>query len=148
MSSQQLNEIEKRMRQFDDHALLRLVAVEIADFEPTAIEIARSELRRRGLDEVNTEEYYEQFPLERILPNGFCVRCYSETTDESPGNTYSANFVGTRLIGFDRCSICGSIRQKKWLCFFVPIIPLEEYRVVYLERDLLNARYIGRKLKK
>jgi len=50
MAPNEQREIEEQMRALDDRALLRLLAVEAADYRPEALEIARGELRRRNLD--------------------------------------------------------------------------------------------------
>src|SRR5688572_11184505 len=100
MSSNKQRELEERMRALDDHALLRLVAVEAGDYRPEALEIAREELQRRRLVVLSREEYWRQFPAERLGTDGFCATCLSQTTDESPGDTTVVNFFfGTRLIG-------------------------------------------------
>jgi hypothetical protein len=150
ISSGDLAEIAERMGRLDDHALIRLVAVEQSDYTMQAIDIARNELHRRGLDVLSDEQYYEQFPLERVLPSGFCMGCYLQTTGESLAGTSTFNLVGTRLIGgfFDRCPICGSVLQERWYCLIVPVFPLGQYRVLYRERSLFYSRYLGRKLRK
>jgi hypothetical protein len=137
------------MRSLHNHALLRLVAVEAFDYRPEALGIARNELHRRQLAVLNQEQYWVQFPVERVAADGFCAACRSQTTDESSGNTTVVNFIfGTRLIGHDdRCSACGSLLQMLWLQIGLPIIPLGRYRVIYLEKDLFSGRYIGRKLR-
>jgi hypothetical protein len=141
-------EIEKRMQALDDHDLLRLVALEESQYVSGVLEIARTELRRRGLRVLNAEQYWDQFPLERTGSDGFCARCRSETTDESPGDTFTMNFVGTSLIGdSDRCPACGSVVQTKWYRLFIPIIRLGRYRVIYSEKDPFSSRYVGRKLR-
>src|SRR5882724_9963961 len=150
MTANKQRELEERMHSLDDHTLLRLVAVEAADYRPEALNIARDELRRRHVDVLNREQYWMQFPNERVGGDGFCTACRSQTTDESPGDTKTVNFVlGTRLIGHDdQCSACGSVLQTKWLQIVLPIIPLGQYRVIYFERGLLSGRYIGRRLRR
>jgi hypothetical protein len=147
----ELRKIQERMAALDNHALQRLVAVEQSDYRPEVLNIAHGELRRRGLEILDKEQYWERFPLERVGPDGFCTRCRSQTTDESPGNAYSVNFVGTKLIGGPdpyQCPACGSIVQTKWFWFFVPIVPLGSYRIIYLEKEMFSSRYVGRKLRK
>lgn len=138
------------MRALDDHALLRLVTVEASDYRQEALKIARDELQRRQLDILNVEQYWKQFPSERIGDDGFCVSCRNQTTDESPGNTTVVNLIfGTRLIGHDeQCSACGSLLQTKWLQIILPIIPLGQFRIIYLEKGLFSGRYVGRRLHK
>ena len=148
-------QIEEQMRRLDDRAILRLNAVESSDYLPEALDIAKGELKRRHLDVLNKEEYLERYPSEKIESDGFCGDCRSQTTNESPGNTRSVNFIfGTRLFGFgDRCPACGSVIQIKWIWIGLPIIPLGRYRVIYLDGNYditlaYHQRYIGRKLKK
>jgi len=149
MKPNELREIEERMRSLDDHALLRLVGVEASDYRQEALDIAQTELRRRHLDVLSREQYWEQYPSERVAVDGFCAACRSQTTDESPGNTNTVNLIfGTRLIGHDdRCPACGAVLQTKWLQIILPIIPLGRYRVLYLERGLFTGRYLGRRLR-
>ena len=150
MSSNEQHEIEERMHALDNHALLRLIAVEASDYRPEALNIARDELRRRNLDVLNREQYWNQFPSEQVGGDGFCEACRSQTIDESPGNTTTVNFAfGTRLIGHDdQCLACGSVLQTMWFQFVLPIIPMGQYRVIYLERGLFSGRYVGRKLRR
>jgi hypothetical protein len=149
MSLQNQSEVEKHMQSLDDHALLRVIAIESADYRPEALDIARSELRRRSIAPLATGEYLTRFPEERVGSDGFCAVCRSKTTDQSPGNTSTVNFVlGNRLIGSeDRCPACGSVEQTLWLQIVLPIIPLGRYRVIYLDKDMFSSRYVGRKLR-
>ncbi len=150
MVSNNQGELEERMRALDNHALLHLVAVEAADYRPEAVEIACKELERRRWGVLTREQYWSQFPAERVGGDGFCSNCRTQTTDESPGGTSVVNFIfGTRLIGHDdRCPSCGSVRQTMWFQFILPIIPLGTYRIIYLERGLMSGRYVGRKVRK
>jgi hypothetical protein len=150
MTSNEQREIEERMQTLDNHALLRLVAVEASDYRSEALEIASNELRRRHLDILNAEEYWKQFPLQKVGSDGFCAGCRNQTTDESPGDMTVVNFIcGQRLIGHDdQCSACGSLLQTKWVQIILPIIPLGRYRVIYLEKGMLSSRYVGRRLRK
>jgi hypothetical protein len=141
--------IEEQMRSLDDHTLLRLVAVESFDYRPEALDIARVELRQRKLEILNKEEFWARFPSEEIGLDGFCASCRSQTTDESPGNTGTVNFIfGTRLIGHDdQWPTCGSWLQTLWLQVLLPVVPLGRYRIIYLDRHLYSGRYVGRKLR-
>ncbi len=92
------------------------------------------------------------FDLSRFvgpLPSaGFCAACYASTTDESPGNMFTFNFIGTRLLGgADPCAKCGSIVQRVWFCFILPVIPLDSYRVKYVQEGFFSSGFIGRKLR-
>lgn len=66
------------------------------------------------------------------------------TSDESAGGTFVLNGFGTRLYGSsEACSTCGSVRQTKYVtALFVPVFPLDTYRVKYLGGN----RYLSRKL--
>jgi hypothetical protein len=140
--------IEKHMESLDDHALLRVVAVESGEYTPDAIEIATAELQRRRLQPLNQEAYLEEFPTERIQANGFCAKCSSETTDESPGFVGSIYFVGTRLIGRDiQCATCHATLQTLWFCLIIPLFPLGRFRVIYLGHGFMSSRFIARKVR-
>jgi hypothetical protein len=76
---------------------------------------------------------------------GFCGRCISETTIESPGSTSTVNFiVGTRMVDVrNRCPDCHSIVQRKLLLGFLFWWTLARYRVIYAGGE----QYVGRRLK-
>jgi hypothetical protein len=136
------------MRELDDKALLRLVAVEQRDYRPEAIAIAHAELGRRGLTIPTRDDSWNRFPSERIGPDGFCAGCRAATTDESPGDIGTMSPVGIRLIRYhDVCPACGAVAQRKWVCLGVPIIPLSKYRIIYIQSNPLFSRFIGRKLR-
>jgi hypothetical protein len=140
--------VESHMESLDDHALLRVIAVEAGDYTPEAIEIATAELQRRRLEPLDQEAYLEKFPTERILANGFCAKCSSQTTDQSPGNIGTFYFVGTRLIGRDiQCTTCGSTLQTLWFCLIIPLFPLGRFRVIYLGHGFMSSRFIARKVR-
>lgn len=142
--------IELHTRGLDDAALRRLVTLEASQYEPGALAIARDELRRRGIRELSPEAYWKEFPDEWLAGVGFCYRCWGDTTDESPGPTFTV-FVGVRLFGSgDPCTVCGSVVRRMWFCIVVPIValvlpifPLDRYRVIRRER----GHYIGRLLR-
>ena len=148
MTPEVLEQIERAMHALEDHDLQKLVALERSAYQPEAVEIARQELRRRRLEALTAEQYWDLYPSERIGPDGFCVACSARTTSESPGGTFTFNLIGTRLLGSrDRCPACGSIAQRKWFCFLLPVIPLGRYRIIYLEHGHWSTRYVGRKLR-
>ena len=138
-------EVERHMRELDDAALRRLVVLEASNYQPAALDIARDELKRRHIPFLKPEEYWKQFPEEWLAGVVFCYRCWSETTDESPGHVVTLNLIGTRLLGCDdQCAVCGSVVQRMWFCIVLPILPLSRYRVIRMPRD----EYIGRMLGK
>jgi hypothetical protein len=149
MTTPEQEEIQRHMQSLDDRALLRLVSVEAGDYRPEALDIARSELRRRKLDTIGREEFWTQYPQDRIQGDGFCASCRSQTTDESPGNTQTVNFVfGTRLIGHDDvCPVCGSVEQMLWIMLIIPLVPCGKFRVLYQNKDMRSTRYISRKVR-
>jgi hypothetical protein len=71
MNATEQKEIEERIRALDDHALLRLVAVEALEYHQRSesldvgLEIARDELQRRQVGVLSAEQYYRRFPGER-----------------------------------------------------------------------------------
>ncbi len=85
---------------------------------------------------------------------GFCARCVSETTDESPGSVSTTNGIGTALQGtrwrekgLDPCPVCGSVVQQKWRMFGWGVKPLGTYRILYVRGGIFSKRYFGRRLK-
>ena len=144
MTPEEYREFEKRTRALDDAGLRRLTVLESSQYRPEVVTIARDELARRRLSVLSPEDYWKQFPAEWMAALGFCYRCWSETTDESPGLMVTFDLVGTRLLGRDEgCVECGSVVQSKWFCVIVPIVRLGRYRVIRLER----RGYVGRKVK-
>ena len=108
-----------------------------------AVGIAREELRRRGIRLLTAEEYWRQFREEWLAAVFLCYQCWSDTTDEEPGNTLYP--IGNRLRGAeDECDVCGSVVQRLWFCFIIPIMPLDRYRVIWT----LPNQYVGRLLRK
>lgn len=87
-------------------------------------------------------------------PGGFCPRCLSETTDETPGNMNTFNGIGTTLMGtrwrtrgLHLCPACGSVVQTKWVAFGFGVKPLGTYRVIYTKRGLTTSRLFARRLR-
>lgn len=155
MDSDALRQIKKSMREADDLELQRWVSIEQDNWRPEAVEVAREELRRRGIDELSVDEFRKRhFP--GVGHDGFCETCRNETIDEPPGNTTRISGIGTDLLGRrDPCAVCGSVIQSKWFCLLnIPVIRLAQYRVVYLKKGLrsflstgYSAEYVGRKLR-
>lgn len=82
--------------------------------------------------------------LEHHLHPGFCPECVSETTEESPGGTFTLNGIGIRLYGTDaKCPTCRSVIKRKWFCIvFIPVIPLRRFRI----KPVTVSRYMGRRI--
>ena len=143
---------EQRTRTSDDAALRRLVILEASQYRPEVVDMARDELRRRGLRVLSPEDFWMQFPAEWIAAMGFCYRCCVETTDDSLGLIMTYKGIGTRLrggiggLGDKPCMECGSIIQEKWFYVIVPVVPLGKYRVIGIARKSMGAELIGRKL--
>jgi len=134
MTPEERRQLEEQMRELDDAALLRLVVLERSQYRPEALDIAHVELSRRRLPTLSSpEEFWQRFPNEWLAAVGFCYRCWTETTDESPAHT--ASFRGRDAC----CAVCGSVVQTAWHRF----IPLGRYRVIH--RGF--GAYVGRQLK-
>ena len=137
-------EIEKQMRALDDPSLRRLVFLQQTDYLPEAVKIARDELARRGMSVLTPETYWEKHKQEWLETIGFCYGCWSETVDESAGQTLTINLIGQRLVGKENpCDVCGSVVQEKYFCIIVPLVRIGSYRVLQGDR----GTYIGRRLK-
>ncbi len=114
------------------------------EFLPEVIGWAREELARRQRPAPSAEEYWREFRDEWLRTIGFCYDCWSQTTDESPGNTRTVNLIGTAITGeVDPCGVCRSTVKTKAFWIVFPLIPLGRYRVI----RFAGNRYAGRKLK-
>jgi tetratricopeptide (TPR) repeat protein len=76
---------------------------------------------------------------------GFCEECTSSTTEDGPGNTHLHNGIGTSLRPRgERCPKCHSVLTRKWVVILlIPVIPLKEYRVRWIN----HTQYVGRRLR-
>lgn len=129
-------EIQERIQKLDDASLRYMVFMEASKYVPEAIEIACDELARRRIPRLTPEEWKEKM--------GFCHRCWTLTTDETPGHAVLLRYFGLRLRGSeDPCLMCGSVAQTMWLCVVIPLVPLDRYRVIRGKK----GTFIGRKLK-
>jgi len=143
MTPDQRREHEERMRTMEDASLRCLLVLQQSDYLPEVASIARDELARRRIPMLSREEYWQQYPEEWLAAVGFCYRCWAQTTDESPGLSFTVDLIGTRLLGSDEpCSTCGSVVQTKWFCVIVPITRLGRYRVIRRRR----GEHIGRRV--
>lgn len=150
MTPERYREVEGHLRSLDDDALRRLVYLEASHYEPDALDIAYDEAHKRGMEALWLEEYAARFPAEWLEHVGFCHRCWTETTDESPGWLVRVLGIGPMLlVDRDPCPDCGSFVARKWFCVVLPIVPLGWYRVRLQPR---THRYalgpVGRRLKR
>jgi hypothetical protein len=150
MTPGRLREVESHLRSLDDAALRRLVYLEVSHYEREAVAIAFDEARRRGMQGLTIEQYAQQFPDEWLEHVGFCYRCWTETTEESPGLVFTVYLIGTRLLwGKEACPTCGSFVARKWFCVVVPILPRGWYRLCPRPKDYrYPSGHIGRRLKR
>ncbi len=77
---------------------------------------------------------------------GFCEVCLAATTDHESGGTFRLNGFGTCLaLPRRRCPTCGSVVQTlAFSVFFVPVIPLGQYRVRWVN----PKRFLSRRLRR
>jgi hypothetical protein len=146
--------IRQRIADFDDSALLRMLALEKEDYRPEAVEIARTELLRRGIRELSSKEWLSLVgaSIQRNdsgQPVGFCEDCIAATTDESPGGALSNFAFGTTFFhSGEPCPNCNAIIATKYIiAFFVPVVRLGRFRLKYHQRGFFRSVYIGRRLR-
>jgi hypothetical protein len=145
MNQEQQQRIEQRLRSLEDGELRAIVVLLVADHTPEFVALARAELARRNLAVPTPEAYWTELPHEWLAGVGFCYRCWSDTTDESPGNTATVNLIGTALTGEEeRCEVCGSVIKTKHFWLILPLIPLGRFRVIRCG----DGRYLGRRLRR
>jgi len=91
----------------------------------------------------------------------FCRYCLGTTKEisNSGWQKYLWDWASEKRKGFEfgpafgsshekACPRCGSTVQRLWICFFFPIIPLQKYRILAVEKEgKLNWSFIVRKLK-
>lgn len=84
---------------------------------------------------------------------GFCPSCLGATLAESSGDLQMVNGCGSSFRGRrEECPTCKSVIRTRYFClFWIPIIPLGEYRVIYPSgrrfegRSFLSRRVGGEK---
>src|SRR5262249_47176637 len=132
MDANESLELQGRLAQLSDEELIRILAVEQESYRQKAIHFVRCELSRRGLKELDAEEYLASSDQESIRDTGFCFTCIEETTDEAPGKAWKIFGIGTYLMGIDGgCPTCGSVVQTKYFSILnLPVRRLGRYRIV------------------
>jgi hypothetical protein len=149
LNAEEYSDLRERMQSLNDEGLMRVVLLFQDQYKPEAISIAKDELRRRGLEGVTLEQLIEQTPEEyyNFVPD-FCPGCIAETTDKSVGILFHFYNIGLYLLGNgSECDICGSVIQRIWFLFFIPIFPGSKYRVKYLEPGFSHGKLVSRRLK-
>lgn len=78
-------------------------------------------------------------------PTDYCQACLQQTSDESPGDMNRMNGIGRGFGGAgQRCPRCRSVVRRVWFTFFfVPLIPLGQYRVIQASPTEFYARRTG-----
>ena len=155
LSSEDREGIRRRVAELDDAGLLRLLALDKADYRPEAVEMVRAEVAVRGLRELSREEWLAAVRDKTAIDDGsraveFCEDCIAATTDKSPGGTLTVNFAfGTKFIHFGaNCPQCNSIVASKYfVVFFVPVFHLGTYRLKYRDVGFFSSTFIGRQLR-
>ena len=149
MNGEGYKDVQKRMQSLDDVSLIRLVHLSHDEYKPEALSIAQEELHIRSLDKVTPEQLAQRSP-DKYYPYvpEFCPQCIAETTDESLKGYFTINGIGLRLLGSrSKCDICGSVIQRLWFCFVIPIFPISKYRVKYLGESSLHTENMSRRLR-
>jgi len=73
----------------------------------------------------------------------FCPKCLSSSGPDLFDGASTLNAIGTTIHGSaEPCLKCGSFIVTKWICVFLPLIPLESYRVLQID----DKSYFGRKV--
>ena len=144
MESEERERHRLRLAELPDAELRAMVVLARADYLPEVVELACEEIKRRGLAIPTPESYWRDFPDEWLASAGFCYGCWEQTTEESPGNGFTVNLIGTAVTGEEQpCAVCSSTVKTKHFWIVVPLIPLGRYRVIRYGA----THYIGRRLK-
>lgn len=143
------------MRQHSDETLQRIVTLEQLDYQPAAIQIAKDELRRRGLTICSQDEYWQKYAADGCDSTGFCQTCYHQTTAESPDKFDTMEilrvvpflrFIRPQLLGEEeRCGKCNSVVKGLWISLLLPVVCLARYRVIVSTED--KNSFVARRIK-
>ena len=78
--------------------------------------------------------------------HGFCDSCLRTTANEYVDRIFYG-VAGAWFLGRgDRCPRCGSVVQRVWFCFILPIFPMTgPYRVIYLNGGS-RGKYLSRRV--
>jgi hypothetical protein len=141
--------LRERIRALDDLALLDLVAFRTHEYTSEALQIAQEECRSRGFTAESLATFRADAADAVRHSLGFCQKCFDATTDDTPGSTFTVNWlIGTRLHDEgDVCPECSSVRASLWLWFLIPIMRVGTYRIIYTKRDISSKEWVGRKMR-
>jgi hypothetical protein len=134
----------QRLERLQDADLRAMAVLRRSDYLPEVVELACEEITRRDLSVPTLESYWKDMPQEWLANAGFCCDCWAQTTDESPGDSFTVNLIGTAVTGEEQlCPVCASTIKTKHFWIIVPLIPLGRYRVIRYG----TSDYIGRRLR-
>ena len=119
----QIELLKERFSQMEDEDLLRIVAKEASDYRPEAIEVAKEEIRRRGLETARPSKTQSPAPPSSLEPG---EAFEPEEDDAEEADTPKSDWV--------TCAICGGGLRSALLLADHPIIAVFE--------DNREARYV------
>jgi hypothetical protein len=135
MDVPELEAIREKIVAHDDHTLLKIVTVEAGDYREDVLDLARAELRARGIQiPSSTKEYLSSLDVDDLHESElFCEACHAETEDE-PYPATGEMWFRHLFSGHHACPRCGSVvREHCFTIFGLPLVILAKYRVKQLE---------------
>lgn len=105
--------------------------------------VLRAEVGRRFGGNAEASEAFQR------VANGFCVDCFLETQDMSPGNIGTVNGTGVQWYGAENpCDQCGSvIRSLRPCILWLPLPFGTRYRVRSASSDAPTGSFAARRLR-
>lgn len=130
--------IESHVRGLSDADLRRLYATGQDTLVEAAIAIARDELARRGIPPRSAAEYWRDCRDEWFETIGFCLECWSTTTEGEPD---PRSFQTAFDPDGEPCPDCDSVPVVQTLrVLFIPLRVVGRFRVARLDRGVLVWR--------
>ena len=135
MKLTEIEAIRARIVRQDDRTLLNIVTIEAADYREDVLDLAREELRARGLQvPSSTKEYLSTIDADELQEGElFCDACYAETQDQAYPVT-GEMFLRRLGSAYAPCPRCGSVVRDHCVAIWgIPLVTLASYRVKQLE---------------
>ncbi len=117
-----IERLRERFSQMEDEALLRIVGEEASDYRPEAVEVAREEIRRRGLETAAQAKTSAASAPERSL---------SDVPFESEDEADEADVPEPEVL---LCPACGSALRNAVL--------LADNQIIAVFEDNREARFV------
>jgi hypothetical protein len=118
-----MEQLRERFAQMEDEDLLRIVGEEASDYRPEAVELAKEEIRRRGLETASPKKTEAPVPLSSSEAEEPFELEEEDTEEEEAARS---NWV--------TCAVCGGGLKSAIL--------VADHRIIAVFEDNREARYV------